>query len=81
MASAGKPHSPHPPRRDSLSFPSLSRPSPSCPSPAELDPPNTPRLCLQMARVKVAACAAHTTCGDCVGAADAYCGWCTLETR
>ncbi|XP_069418270.1 plexin-D1 [Ovis canadensis] len=35
----------------------------------------------QMARVKVAACAAHTTCGDCVGAADAYCGWCTLETR
>ncbi|XP_037379193.1 plexin-D1 [Talpa occidentalis] len=35
----------------------------------------------QMARVKVAACAVHTTCGDCVGAADAYCGWCTLETR
>ncbi|KAB0404519.1 hypothetical protein E2I00_013180 [Balaenoptera physalus] len=28
----------------------------------------------QMARVKVAACAVHTTCGDCVGAADAYCG-------
>ena len=65
------------PRRDSLSFPSLSRPSPGCPSPAELGP----RLCLQMARVKVAACAAHTTCGDCVGAADAYCGWCALETR
>uniref|UniRef100_A0A452USH6 Plexin D1 n=1 Tax=Ursus maritimus TaxID=29073 RepID=A0A452USH6_URSMA len=35
----------------------------------------------QMARVKVAACAVHTTCGDCVGAADAYCGWCALETR
>ena len=65
------------PRRDRLSFPSLSRPSPGCPSPAELGP----RLCLQMARVKVAACAAHTTCGDCVGAADAYCGWCALETR
>lgn len=38
-------------------------------------------LCLQMARVKVAACEVHSTCGDCVGAADAYCGWCTLETR
>ncbi|XP_030888007.1 plexin-D1-like [Leptonychotes weddellii] len=35
----------------------------------------------QMARVKVAACAVHATCGDCVGAADAYCGWCALETR
>lgn len=43
---------------------------------AQLDP-----LCLQMARVKVAACEVHSTCGDCVGAADAYCGWCTLETR
>ncbi|XP_069871715.1 plexin-D1 [Dipodomys merriami] len=35
----------------------------------------------QMARVKVAACEAHATCRDCVGAADAYCGWCALETR
>ncbi|XP_042536035.1 plexin-D1 [Dipodomys spectabilis] len=35
----------------------------------------------QMARVKVAVCEAHTTCRDCVGAADAYCGWCALETR
>lgn len=35
----------------------------------------------QMARVKVAACAMHATCRDCVGAADAYCGWCALETR
>ncbi|XP_045241601.1 plexin-D1 isoform X2 [Macaca fascicularis] len=35
----------------------------------------------QMARVKVAACNVHSTCGDCVGAADAYCGWCALETR
>ncbi|XP_013370962.1 PREDICTED: plexin-D1 [Chinchilla lanigera] len=35
----------------------------------------------QMARLKVAACEAHATCGDCVGAADAYCGWCALETR
>ncbi|XP_045146066.1 plexin-D1 [Echinops telfairi] len=35
----------------------------------------------QMARVKVAACDVHSTCEDCVGAADAYCGWCTLETR
>ncbi|KAK1332376.1 hypothetical protein QTO34_007050 [Cnephaeus nilssonii] len=35
----------------------------------------------QMVRVKVAACAVHATCGDCVGAADAYCGWCALETR
>uniref|UniRef100_G3SRJ7 Plexin-D1 n=1 Tax=Loxodonta africana TaxID=9785 RepID=G3SRJ7_LOXAF len=35
----------------------------------------------QMARVKVATCDVHSTCEDCVGAADAYCGWCTLETR
>ncbi|PNJ37068.1 PLXND1 isoform 7 [Pongo abelii] len=35
----------------------------------------------QIARVKVAACNVHSTCGDCVGAADAYCGWCALETR
>uniref|UniRef100_A0A8C0ZN68 Sema domain-containing protein n=1 Tax=Castor canadensis TaxID=51338 RepID=A0A8C0ZN68_CASCN len=35
----------------------------------------------QMARVKVAACEVHSTCRDCVGAADAYCGWCALETR
>uniref|UniRef100_A0A5F9C1F8 Plexin D1 n=1 Tax=Oryctolagus cuniculus TaxID=9986 RepID=A0A5F9C1F8_RABIT len=35
----------------------------------------------QMTKVKVAACEVHSTCADCVGAADAYCGWCTLETR
>ncbi|XP_047390678.1 plexin-D1 isoform X1 [Sciurus carolinensis] len=35
----------------------------------------------QMARVKVAACEVHSSCGACVGAADAYCGWCALETR
>ncbi|KAM6216563.1 plexin-D1 [Rhynchocyon petersi] len=35
----------------------------------------------QMVRVKVAACSMHSTCEDCVGTADAYCGWCTLETR
>ncbi|XP_048642922.1 plexin-D1, partial [Marmota marmota marmota] len=35
----------------------------------------------QMARVKVAACDVHVTCAACLGAADAYCGWCALETR
>uniref|UniRef100_A0A8I3WCZ4 Plexin-D1 n=1 Tax=Callithrix jacchus TaxID=9483 RepID=A0A8I3WCZ4_CALJA len=35
----------------------------------------------QIAKVKVAACDVHSTCGDCVGAADAYCGWCALESR
>ncbi|KAM5279662.1 plexin-D1 [Ctenodactylus gundi] len=35
----------------------------------------------QMARVRVAACERHSSCRDCVGAADAYCGWCALETR
>uniref|UniRef100_F7GEJ6 Plexin-D1 n=1 Tax=Ornithorhynchus anatinus TaxID=9258 RepID=F7GEJ6_ORNAN len=35
----------------------------------------------QMARVKVAVCDQYTTCTDCLAAADAYCGWCTMETR
>uniref|UniRef100_A0A8C6RPP6 Plexin D1 n=1 Tax=Nannospalax galili TaxID=1026970 RepID=A0A8C6RPP6_NANGA len=51
----------------------------------EFDPTDPGYLYLmtsyQMARVKVAACEVHPTCGDCVGAADAYCGWCALETR
>uniref|UniRef100_A0A8D0HJ08 Plexin-D1 n=1 Tax=Sphenodon punctatus TaxID=8508 RepID=A0A8D0HJ08_SPHPU len=35
----------------------------------------------QVARVKVAACNGYTSCTDCLAAADAYCGWCTMETR
>ncbi|XP_053151779.1 plexin-D1 isoform X2 [Hemicordylus capensis] len=35
----------------------------------------------QIARVKVAACDKYTACIECLAAADAYCGWCTLETR
>ncbi|KAF7249720.1 Plexin-D1 [Varanus komodoensis] len=34
-----------------------------------------------IARVKVAACNQYATCTECLDAADAYCGWCTLETR
>uniref|UniRef100_A0A3Q2Y183 Plexin D1 n=1 Tax=Hippocampus comes TaxID=109280 RepID=A0A3Q2Y183_HIPCM len=34
-----------------------------------------------MLRVKVAQCEQWTSCGDCLGAADAHCGWCTLENR
>uniref|UniRef100_A0A4W5LIH2 Plexin D1 n=1 Tax=Hucho hucho TaxID=62062 RepID=A0A4W5LIH2_9TELE len=32
-------------------------------------------------RVKVAACGQYRTCSDCLGAGDAHCGWCTLESR
>ncbi|XP_060095626.1 plexin-D1 [Heteronotia binoei] len=35
----------------------------------------------QISRVKVSACDQYTTCTECLAAADAYCGWCTLETR
>lgn len=51
----------------------------------QFDPTDSSYLYLmtshQMTRVSVAACALHATCTDCVGAADAYCGWCALETR
>lgn len=41
------------------------------------------QLCcvVQMTRVKVAACDQYSTCTECLAAADAYCGWCTMETR
>ncbi|KAJ8016168.1 hypothetical protein DPEC_G00004390 [Dallia pectoralis] len=32
-------------------------------------------------RVKLASCDLYRTCSDCLGAADAHCGWCTLESR
>ncbi|KAM5148197.1 LOW QUALITY PROTEIN: plexin-D1 [Mantella aurantiaca] len=35
----------------------------------------------QMAQVKVADCNKFRTCGECLEAADAYCGWCTMEAR
>uniref|UniRef100_A0A3B5LUX3 Plexin D1 n=1 Tax=Xiphophorus couchianus TaxID=32473 RepID=A0A3B5LUX3_9TELE len=34
-----------------------------------------------MLRVKVAECDQWKSCTDCLGARDAYCGWCTLENR
>ncbi|XP_041655556.1 plexin-D1 [Cheilinus undulatus] len=34
-----------------------------------------------MLRVKVAECDQWRSCGDCLGAGDAHCGWCTLENR
>ncbi|XP_028265674.1 plexin-D1 [Parambassis ranga] len=34
-----------------------------------------------MLRVKVADCDQWKSCGDCLGAGDAHCGWCTLENR
>uniref|UniRef100_A0A3B4B358 Sema domain-containing protein n=1 Tax=Periophthalmus magnuspinnatus TaxID=409849 RepID=A0A3B4B358_9GOBI len=34
-----------------------------------------------MLRVKVAQCDQWQSCGDCLGAGDAHCGWCTLEKR
>uniref|UniRef100_A0A670XWZ8 Plexin D1 n=1 Tax=Pseudonaja textilis TaxID=8673 RepID=A0A670XWZ8_PSETE len=51
----------------------------------QFDPSDSSYLYLmtshQIARVKVAACDQYTKCADCLAAADAYCGWCTLETR
>ncbi|KAM9325436.1 plexin-D1 [Gastrophryne carolinensis] len=35
----------------------------------------------QMSRVKVADCNKFQTCEECLGMADAYCGWCTMEAR
>ncbi|KAF3860638.1 hypothetical protein F7725_000893 [Dissostichus mawsoni] len=34
-----------------------------------------------MLRVRVADCDQWTSCGECLGAGDAHCGWCTLENR
>ncbi|MEE6519836.1 hypothetical protein FKM82_017594, partial [Ascaphus truei] len=34
-----------------------------------------------MTRVRVAACEKYQNCNDCLGARDAYCGWCTMEAR
>ncbi|XP_030061909.1 plexin-D1 [Microcaecilia unicolor] len=35
----------------------------------------------QISRVKVASCHQYATCAECLGAADAHCGWCTMEAR
>ncbi|XP_018410723.1 PREDICTED: plexin-D1 [Nanorana parkeri] len=35
----------------------------------------------QMVKVKVADCDKFQTCAECLEAADAYCGWCTMEAR
>ncbi|KAJ8257496.1 hypothetical protein GJAV_G00186230 [Gymnothorax javanicus] len=32
-------------------------------------------------RVKVSKCDQYSSCSECLGASDAYCGWCTLESR
>ncbi|NXR21265.1 PLXD1 protein, partial [Cinclus mexicanus] len=51
----------------------------------QFDPSDSTYLYLmtsyQMTRVKVAACSQYSTCRECLAAADAYCGWCTMETR
>ncbi|XP_009984462.1 PREDICTED: plexin-D1-like [Tauraco erythrolophus] len=51
----------------------------------QFDPSDSTYLYLmtsyQMTRVKVAACNQYLTCAECLAAADAYCGWCTMETR
>ncbi|XP_078066264.1 plexin-D1 [Mustelus asterias] len=35
----------------------------------------------QVSRVKVATCDQYQSCQECLSADDAYCGWCTLESR
>lgn len=35
----------------------------------------------QVAKVKVYDCSGYKTCGECLGAHDPYCGWCSLENK
>jgi plexin A len=35
----------------------------------------------KVSKVKVYDCTVYTTCGECLGAKDPYCGWCSLENK
>ncbi|CAG0885210.1 unnamed protein product [Cyprideis torosa] len=35
----------------------------------------------RISKVRVQGCERYTKCGDCLGASDPYCGWCSLENR
>eukprot|EP00096_Caligus_rogercresseyi_P001343 TRINITY_DN1211_c0_g2_i1.p1 TRINITY_DN1211_c0_g2~~TRINITY_DN1211_c0_g2_i1.p1 ORF type:complete len:1044 (+),score=347.68 TRINITY_DN1211_c0_g2_i1:181-3132(+) len=35
----------------------------------------------QVAKVRVQDCSIYETCGECLGAKDPYCGWCSLENK
>ncbi|XP_015599492.1 plexin-A2 [Cephus cinctus] len=35
----------------------------------------------RVSKVKVQECSVYTTCWDCLGAKDPYCGWCSLENK
>ncbi|KAE8749074.1 hypothetical protein FOCC_FOCC004242 [Frankliniella occidentalis] len=35
----------------------------------------------KVSKVKVQDCGQYKTCGDCLGARDPYCGWCSLENK
>ncbi|XP_054746803.1 plexin-A2 isoform X1 [Anastrepha obliqua] len=35
----------------------------------------------EVAKVKVFHCSDYSTCGECLGARDPYCGWCSLENK
>ena len=36
---------------------------------------------LQVTKVRVQDCGVYKTCGECLGARDPYCGWCSLENK
>ncbi|XP_043213121.1 plexin-B3-like [Amphibalanus amphitrite] len=38
-------------------------------------------VCRQVSKVKVQECHQYTTCSECLGARDPYCGWCSLENK
>ena len=35
----------------------------------------------KLSKVRVQDCSVYTTCGDCMGSKDPYCGWCSLENK
>lgn len=35
----------------------------------------------RLTMVKVQECQVYRTCGECLGARDPYCGWCSLENK
>jgi hypothetical protein len=35
----------------------------------------------QVTKVRVQDCGVYKTCGECLGARDPYCGWCSLENK
>ena len=35
----------------------------------------------KVSKVRIQDCSAYTSCGECLGSKDPYCGWCTSENK